>query len=268
MTRRLLTLLTAAAIGTLMFSRCFAEIVPPRGASDARVRVVQYAEDQVYRLHGFVGYAIHIQLEEGEEYVGLGAGDAEGITVDVSQNNVFVKPRALLIQTNFTLLTNRRRRYHFDYTVGSATAIAAADDVIYSLRFVYPSVPQAGGEKAVAAAAKVRERNMEYWYCGHESLRPVSAFDDGVQTYIRFSQKGEVPAIFVQNEDDSESLLNFSIDVATGEVVIHRVAPKFLLRRGRTVGCIVNQQYAGIGERLPSGATPPEMTRERRGARP
>jgi type IV secretion system protein VirB9 len=266
-TRSLLTVLAVAAIGSLMFSRCFAEIVPPRGASDARVRVVQYADDQVYRLHGFVGYAIHIQLEEGEKYVGLGAGDAEGITVDVSLNNVFVKPRALLIQTNFTLLTDRRR-YHFDYTVGSATAIGVADDVIYSLRFVYPSVSKPAGEKAIVAGPKVRERNTDYWYCGHASLRPVSAFDDGVHTHILFSQRGEVPAIFVQNEDDSESLLNFSIDAATGEVVIHRVAPRFLLRRGRTVGCIVNQQYAGIGERLPSGATTPEMTRERRGARP
>ena len=268
MTRSLLTVLAAAAIGSLMFSRCFAEIVPPRGASDARVRVVQYADDQVYRLHGFVGYAIHIQLEEGEEYVGLGAGDAEGITVDVSQNNVFVKPRALLIQTNFTLLTNRRR-YHFDYTVGSATSMPAADDVIYSLRFVYPSVSHPdGSENGIAAGPKARERNMDYWYCGHAALRPVSAFDDGVHTYIRFSPRGEVPAIFVQNEDASESLLNFSIDAATGEVVIHRVAPRFLLRRGRTVGCIVNQHYAGIGERLPSGAASPEMTRERRGVRP
>jgi len=265
-TRSSLTALAGAAFGMFIFSRCFAEIVPPRGASDARVRVVQYADDQVYRLHGFVGYAIHIQLEEGEEYVGLGAGDAEGITVDVSQNNVFVKPRALLIQTNFTLLTNRRR-YHFDYTVGSATSIAAADDVIYSLRFVYPSVSKPGGEKVIADLTKDRERNTDYWYCGHASLQPVAAFDDGVHTYIRFSQRGEVPAIFVQNEDDSESLLNFSVD-ATGEVVIHRLAPRFLLRRGRTVGCIVNQSYAGIGERLPSGAAAPEMTRERRGARP
>src|SRR5688500_18612579 len=133
-------LVIVGLIATLAFARCFAEIVPPPGASDARVRVVRYVEDQVYRLHGFVGYAIHIQLEEGEEYLGLGSGDAEGITVDVSHSNVFVKPRALLVQTNFTLLTNRRR-YHFDYTVGSATPNSGADDVIYSLRFLYPPVP-------------------------------------------------------------------------------------------------------------------------------
>jgi type IV secretion system protein VirB9 len=254
-------------VATLAFARCFAEIVPPRGATDARVRVVRYSEDQVYRLHGFVGYAIHIQLEEGEEYVGLGSGDADGVTVDVSQNNVFVKPRALLVQTNFTLLTNRRR-YHFDYTVGSATPNSDADDVIYSLRFLYPPVPTETREQAAVPAAKPRERNTNYWYCGHASLRPLAAFDDGVHTYIRFSPKGEVPAIFVRNEDGSESLLNFSIDAASGEVVVHRLASTLLLRRGRTVGCIVNRSYAGSGERLPSGAAAPEVTRELRGARP
>ena len=265
MTRTSLSLFVGF-LATVVFARCFAEIVPPRGASDARVRVVRYAEDQVYRLHGFVGYAIHIQLEEGEEYFGLGSGDAEGITVDVSQNNVFVKPRALLVQTNFTVLTNRRH-YHFDYTVGSATPNSDADDVIYSLRFLYPPVPTETRQQATAAEAKTRERNANYWYCGHALLRPLEAFDDGVHTHIRFSPKGEVPAIFVRNEDGSESLLNFSIDVATGEVIVHRLASTFLLRRGRTVGCIVNRSYAGSGERLPSGAAAPEVTRELRGAK-
>jgi type IV secretion system protein VirB9 len=254
-------------LATLAFARCFAEIVPPPGESDARVRVVRYSEDQVYRLNGFVGYAIHIQLEEGEEYVGLGSGDAEGVTVDVSQNNVFVKPRALLVQTNFTVLTNRRR-YHFDYTVGNAAPSSDAADVIYSLRFLYPAVPTEPTEQAAEAEAKTRERNANYWYCGHALLRPLAAFDDGVHTHIRFSLRGEVPAIFVRNEDGSESLLNFSIDAATGEVVIHRLASTFLLRRGRTVGCIVNRSYVGSGERLPSGAATPEVTRELRGANP
>ena len=254
-------------LATMAYAPCFAEVVPPPGVSDARVRVARYAEDQVYRLHGFVGYAIHIQLEEGEEYVGLGSGDAEGITVDVSHNNVFVKPRALLVQTNFTLLTNRRR-YHFDYTVGSTTPNTDADAVIYSLRFLYPPASTDTGEQATASAAKTRERNTNYWYCGHALLRPLVAFDDGVHTHIRFSQKGEVPAIFVRNEDGSESLLNYSIDAATGEVVIHRLASTLLLRRGRTVGCIVNRSYVGSGQRLPSGAAEPEVTRELRGARP
>jgi type IV secretion system protein VirB9 len=223
---------------------------------------VTYAADQVYRLRGFVGYALHIELEDGEEYIGLGTGDADGISVDISRNNVFVKPRALLVQTNFTLLTNRRR-YHFDYSVGQAAPNPAIDDVVYSLRFTYPESPSA--RSSVPPARPLRERNTNYWYCGHPSLRPIAAFDDGVHTHIRFSSTAEIPAIFIRNEDASESLLNFSSDVATGEIVVHRLAPKFVLRRGRIVGCIVNRNYAGSGQLLPSGAVAPDVTRELRG---
>jgi len=49
-------------------------------------------------------------------------------------------------------------------------------------------------------------------------VKPVSASDDGVQTRLTFGARAEVPAIFVRNPDDSESLLNFSMD--GGDVVI------------------------------------------------
>src|SRR5690606_11737197 len=63
----------------------FADALPPRdieasrlpGVVDTRVRVVPYVADRVYRLVGAVGYAIHIELEPGERYRGLGAGDSE-----------------------------------------------------------------------------------------------------------------------------------------------------------------------------------------------
>ena len=61
-----------------------------------------------------------------------------------------------------------------------------------------------------------------------------------------------------------ESLLNFTMDA--GDVVIHRVAPKLILRRGRLTGCIVNQGFAGAGERLDSGTVSPQVEREREGA--
>jgi type IV secretion system protein VirB9 len=214
-----------------------------------------------------VGYAIHVQLEEGEEYVGLGAGDAEAITVDVSGSNVFLKPRALLVHTNLTLLTTRRR-YHFDYSAGSDVLNPAVDDVIYSLRFTYETPRVAGSENVASVQNQSLSRNENYWYCGHRTLKPEAVFDDGVHTHIRFSSKSEVPAIFVRNEDASESLLNFSVDAITGDVVIHRLAPTFVLRRGRLTGCIVNRGYTGSGERLPSGAVGPRTTREIRRSQP
>ena len=62
--------------------------------------------------------------------------------------------------------------------------------------------------------------------------------------------------------DGSESLLNFNMDA--GDVVIHRVAPRFIVRRGRLTGCIVNKHFVGGGERLDSGTIAPEVTREPR----
>lgn len=256
-----------AALALLECTEASAEIVPPQGSTDVRIRAVPYAADQVYRLYGYVGYAIHIQLEEGEEYIGLGAGDVEAITVDVSGSNVFLKPRALVVHTNLTLLTTRRG-YHFDYSADSAAPNPAVDDVIYSLRFTYETGGVARRQNVASGQDQSLSRNENYWYCGHPTLKPEAAFDDGVHTHIRFSPKGEVPAFFVRNEDASESLLNFSVDASTGDVVIHRLAPTFVLRRGKIAGCIVNRGYTGSGERLPSGAVAPSVTREIRRLQP
>lgn len=242
-----------------------AEMVPPRGVVDRRVRAVAYHPEQVYRLTGYPGYAIGIVLEAGEAYRGIGTGDSEAITVDVQDEYVFIKPRAVPFATNLTLLTDRRR-YYFDYHVADHAPQDGDDDVIYSLRFIYPAPPSP--VTVAAPALPPRMRNVDYWYCGHPTLRPAAASDDGVHTRIRFSSRGEVPVLYVRNEDESESLLNYSIDEVTGDVVVHRVAARFLLRRGGLVGCIVNRQYRGSGERLPTGTTLPNVRRETRGTGP
>ena len=105
-----------------------------------------------------------------------------------------------------------------------------------------------------------RPVNRDYWYCGGPTLQPVAASDDGVQTRLTFSARGEWPAIFVRNEDGSESLLNFHAEGTTA--VVHRVAPAFVLRRGRLVGCVENRGYAGSGVYLPSGTTQADRMRE------
>jgi type IV secretion system protein VirB9 len=81
-----------------------------------------------------------------------------------------------------------------------------------------------------------------------------------VQTRLTFSARGEWPAIFVRNEDGSESLLNFHAEGTTA--VVHRVAPKFVLRRGRLVGCVENRGYAGSGNWVSGGAFGNDVSRE------
>jgi type IV secretion system protein VirB9 len=80
-----------------------------------------------------------------------------------------------------------------------------------------------------------------------------------VRTWIRFGARQPLPAIFVQNADGSESLVNFSMD--QGDVVIQRVVERLVLRRGHLTGCIVNRDFTGGGERLISHTVSPLVKR-------
>lgn len=244
-----------------------AETLPHKGTIDSRVRTTTYNADEVYRLYGFVGYAIELIFEEGETFAGKGGGDLEGVTIDAHANAVLLKPRAAIVATNLVIYTDRRA-YRFDYSVEARRPNRYLDEVIYAVRFLYAPQTKAGAnreadiERELDGAKTLRPRNSDYWYCGNRSLKPVAASDDGVHTRLTFADRAELPAIFVRNEDGSESLLNFSMD--EGDVLIHRLAPKLILRRGRLTGCIINQAYAGSGTRLESGTVSPQVERERK----
>jgi type IV secretion system protein VirB9 len=235
---------------------------------DGRLRVAGYDAGQVYRLRGYVGYQVDLEFEPGESFVGLGTGDVEGISFASQANHLFLKPRAPRVRTNLTVLTTRRS-YHFEYEVSSTARPDPHDpDLVYSLRFLYAPVAPAEDVAAHALEAPISDvpANRDYWYCGSATLQPIAAFDDGVHTHLRFSPRNELPAAFVQNEDGSESLLNFNVQA--GEVIIHRVASRFILRRGKLRGCIVNRGFAGTSRDLPSGTVAPDVERATRGSVP
>jgi type IV secretion system protein VirB9 len=238
-------------------------------AGDARIRVLAYAADEVYRLKGYVGYQIDLEFESGETFVGLGAGDLESLTFAAQDNHLFLKPSSGGVNTNITVLTTRRT-YHFDYAASERRPDATLGDVIYVLRFAYALQPTERAAEAVerhlAKAAETRWHNVNYSYRGRPELKPLSAWDDGVQLRLRFASQQELPAIFVGNDDGSESLLNFSMD--GGEVVVQRIARHFIVRRGRLQGCILNEGFTGGGERLESGTVAPSVQRVIKGTQP
>jgi len=267
-------MLSICALGlavTVWQAAAWAETVPAKGAVDARIRTAAYDSGEVYRLHGFVGYQIDLEFEPGESFVGLGSGDLEGLAFVGQENHLFLKPKAVNIATNLTVLTSRRH-YQFDYSASSQRP--GEDELIYALRFTYaPSTAKFAAEAAakrldsqLESASNNRTRNIDYWYCGERTLRPAAASDDGVHTRLTFAANSDLPAIFVRNEDDSESLLNFSVDA--GDVVIHRVAQRFILRRGKLTGCVINRGFAGAGKRLESGTVAPEVERRVQGGVP
>jgi type IV secretion system protein VirB9 len=242
---------------------------PANETRDPRLRVSAYSADEIYRLKGYAGYQIDLEFEPGESFVGMGAGDLESLGFAAESNHLFLKPKAAAVDTNLTVLTTRRT-YQFEYSASAQRPDPALGEVIYALRFTYPpnSADRAAEalERRLASAAAGRPHNLAYGYRGSPELKPVGAWDDGVQTRLRFKPRGELPAVFVRNDDGSESLVNFTVEA--DELIVHRVARRFTVRRGGLAGCIVNEDFTGSGERLASGTVTPEVERVRRGGQP
>lgn len=267
--------LVIVGIMALGAMRAQAEQTPARGLVDSRVRVVVYDPEQVIKLKGYVGYQIHFQFAEGETFVNLAAGDNKALDVGYEANHLVLKPLAEKVATNITVITNRHV-YQFDYSASAARPDPDRDEVIYSLRFLYPQEEaqkaaqaleeeRASATLASAETTPNRVSNTNYWGCGASAIRPVRAVDDGVQTRLRFSAHAEFPTMYVKNDDDSESLVNFTVE--DDEVVIHRVARGFVLRRGKLVACLQNRSFDGGGERLKSETVVPGVERTTKGVK-
>ena len=263
---------------SMLVSLAHAETIPVPGPHDARVRTARYQSDEVYRVAGFVGYQIHVEFEPGEHFVGLAAGDMDALTFTAQFQHLFLKPKAVSVATNLTVLTDRRA-YQFEYSAAAHRPDPDRESVIYSLRFTYPPIvasatPASAIERRQIAELQINRalsaappiKNLDYAYCGRASLRPVSVFDDGIQTHLRFAARADIPAIFVRNADDSESLVNFTVEA--DQVIVHRVAERLILRRGRSSGCVVNRAFAGGGIRLPTGTVSSEVERRTRTGAP
>lgn len=254
-------LILSAFVATVVL----ADTVPAPGLLDPRIRTAAYNVDEVYVLRGFVGYQTDLQFEAGEQFLGLGAGDIEGISFVAQDNHLFLKPKAAKVGTNLTILTTRRT-YQFDYSA-SALSPDATEAVTYALRFTYPE--RASAKSMVATDLEMgphHARNFDYWFCGNSAVKPEAASDDGIHTRLRFPGNAEQPAIFVLNEDGSETLLNFNMDA--GDVVVHRVARRLVLRRGKLTGCVVNKAFTGSAARLDSNTISSQVERAVREVRP
>jgi len=257
--------LAMAVVWFCVMGTAGAATLPPRGTTDSRIRVVDYQPNEVFDLTGYVGYHLDLEFEEDETFVGLSAGDPEGVTYSAHDNVLTIKPRVAATQMNLTVSTSKRR-YYFDYTVIAHPPNRFRDEVMYAVRFRYPPKEVKNSEQHITeqlAAAKVlRPLNRDYWFCGSSAVKPIAAQDDGVQTRLKFAPRRDLPAVFMSNEDGSESLVNFTVE--GDELILHRVAERFVLRRGKLLGCVVNRSFVGGGESLSSGTMAPDVVRQRR----
>ncbi|MDG4868613.1 P-type conjugative transfer protein VirB9 (plasmid) [Guyparkeria sp. 1SP6A2] len=245
-------------------SPAFALETPAAGEYDDRVKYVDYNPAEVVKLVGHYGYSTHIQFARGEAVQQIAMGDKLAWEVAPVDNHIFIKPRDKEATTNMTVLTSRRA-YNFELNAHWSQMGAHSNDMYFQVSFNYPE-EEAARERAEEARNEVERRmdsgsnlvarNWNYWAKGSESVTPNRAVDDGRFTYLTFAANRSMPAVYIINDDGSESLVNTHIDPdRPGVIVVEKIARQLVLRKGQSVACLFNESYDPDGIANHTGTT-------------
>lgn len=251
----------------LVLSACLACSLSNVLAADPRVVTETYDRSRVYELRYRFGRAILIQFEPDEgldlsKSTLAAIGDDKAWMLGERGNNVALKPKARLPDTNFILVTNKRT-YFFELLEAKK-----GEQPTYGINFVYPDTLAA--QAAARAAAKSAHDNMEraaearraqitaeakaqqvvintdyVWRGASELLKPTAAWDDGILTRLMYDKATELPVFYKVLPDGSEAIVNSNIDPADKRIVIlHEVIRTVRARLGADVIEIINKGFA------------------------
>lgn len=251
----------------------------PRGApSDNRVRFVNYQPYNITKIVGSLRSSVQVEFAADEEVVHVALGNSVAWEVAPAGNILFLKPREKQPVTNVSVVTTRRdgstRSYQMELTVREGT-VEAGQNTYFYVKFRYPGdEAEARRQKAAARARAAQEkaaddvlalheaygpRNWHYSAQGSQSLELQSVYDNGKMTTFAFIGNQEIPAIYMENSDGSESLVPKSVD--GNLVMVHAISRKFILRRGKDVLCIFNEAYNRVGINPDTSTTSPSVER-------
>lgn len=251
----------------------------PRGASqDSRVRFVNYQPFNITRVVGTLRSSVQVEFASDEEIAHVALGNSVAWEVAPAGNILFLKPRENQPVTNISVVTTRRdgstRSYQMELTVRDGS-VEAGQNTYFYVKYRYPEDEaafrrQQAASKALAAEAKDADnvlalheaygpRNWRYSAQGSQALEPQSVYDNGKITTFAFVGNQEMPAIYMENSDGSESLVPKSVD--GNLVMVHAISRKFILRRGKDVLCVFNEAYDRVGINPDTNTTSPSVER-------
>ncbi|MDN7465804.1 TrbG/VirB9 family P-type conjugative transfer protein [Burkholderia gladioli] len=263
---------SAALVATaLAMTAAKAEITPGPCSDDAHIRCATYDRNETYRLPYEAGKAALLMLEPDESLQAIGMGDTEAWKVGTKGGGVFLKPKASQAQTNFLVLTSKRR-YVIDLVPASKGEAST-----WSLSFDYPDERAAKAAAVAAKADTAREAlararmagaatdsttvvNTDYDIRGDEALAPTAIWDDGRFTYFQYATNRDLPEFYRVMADGSEALVKAST-MQNDVKVIQDTAQYFVLRLGRAVLGIRNNGYSPDGPLTPAGTSVPGAVR-------
>lgn len=251
----------------------------PRGAQqDNRVRFVNYQPYNITRVVGSLRSSVQVEFAADEEIAHVALGNTVAWEVAPAGNILFLKPREKQPITNISIITTKRdgsnRSYQLELTVRDGT-VEAGQNTYFYVKFRYPGDEaearrrraQSRAQEAQARAADdvlalheaYGPRNWQYSAQGSKALEPQSVYDNGKVTTFAFVGNQDMPAIYIENADGSESLVPKSVD--GNLVMVHAISAKFILRSGKDVLCVFNEAYNRVGINPETSTTSPSVER-------
>ncbi|MBE0559968.1 MULTISPECIES: P-type conjugative transfer protein VirB9 [Brucella/Ochrobactrum group] len=252
--------------------------IPHSASQDSRVRFVNYQPFNITRIVGSLRSSVQVEFAADEEIAHVALGNSVAWEVAPAGNILFLKPREKQPVTNISVVTTRRdgstRSYQMELTARDGT-VEVGQNTYFYLKFRYPADEANARRQQAAARARAAQaeeaddvlalheaygpRNWRYSAQGSQSLEPQSVYDNGKITTFAFVGNQEMPAIYIENPDGSESLVSKSVD--GNLVMVHAISSKFILRRGRDVLCVFNEAYSRVGINPDTKTTSPSVER-------
>lgn len=249
----------------IMSSSAYGSVTPTPGA-DPHVRYVNYSRSQPVNVLCAEGVMTHIEFSEGESVKTLMSGDNAAWFFADKDNHIFIKPLDPdHANTNLTVITNEKS-YEFNirlYPVMRPDQNAWDNpNVIHSLIFKYPETEakkadeEEGKEAKEEAKQEIKERfeaakahvhNTNYWANGDKEIIPTEAHDDGNFVWLTFGKNGDFPEVYEVGKDNKKSLVKTHVE--GNQIIIEKMAKRYVLRRGELVAGVVNDYYVAGAQR-------------------
>lgn len=211
----------------------WAKQVPRPLGEDNRIQHVVYNPNEVYEIKATYGFQTTIEFSDQETIQVASIGDSIAWQVIPVAHRLFIKPVEQNPKTNLTVVTNKRS-YYFHLS----TSIASTEN-IYLVRFEYTS--EIPGNQEAFKAKSPSDYNFNYELKKGKKSGLVRAFDNGEFTYLQFKEMSDLPAVFSLDDQEQEAVVNYRMEGPY--VVIEKVSKKFLFRRGKVVGTLINKSF-------------------------
>lgn len=224
----------------------YAEATLSESKTDARVKVVSFQPNQIYRLKTHYLISTDIIFSHLETVQDYHLGDASAWDIETSGNHLYVKSKKVDATGNLNVTTNKFT-YHF--LLGVSIGKREDADQVLVLQFNYSRKLLKDDSKLALASIRVprnickdkQQYNLQYSFTGDHEQSPIQACDDGLFTYFKFRKQIELPAIFVVQPDRSEKIVNYRME--SGYMVVEQIAKAFTLRNGETITSVYNDKY-------------------------